>query len=86
MQEHYYQKYVGAPVMDISDQLTEGDILLQVENRFIGPAGKRLIHELEHQAGAEQKKYQHCGHTAQPPCQAEPEGALRHHPGTEMEQ
>ena len=85
MQENYDQQNVGGPVVNISDQLPEWNIVLQVQDGFIGPIGQGHINEFEHQAGTEQQKNQHCSHAPQTPGQAEPEGPLRNRPRPEMQ-
>jgi hypothetical protein len=55
--------------VDISDQLTEWNMVVQIEDGVIRPAGKRLIDKLEHQTGAKEQKYQYGSHAAKPPGQ-----------------
>ena len=57
-----------------------------MQDGIVGPVGKWLVHEFEHQAGTKEKKYQYSSHAAKPPGQGEPEGALRNNPGPEMQQ
>ncbi len=76
VQKDKNQQRIGAPVMNIANQLAKEHIVLQMNYRFIGAVGYRLIDKFEHQAGRKQHEYQHNGHPAKAPGQREPERAL----------
>ena len=69
MKEGHEQKPVCTPPVDVSDQLTEWNMVVQIHDGVIRSAGKRLIYKLEHQTGAKKQKYQYCSHAAKPPGQ-----------------
>ena len=86
MKKNDYQQGVAAPVVNIADQLTEVDSVLQMHDGFIGPVGYRLINKFEHQARDEKHANQDRRHPAQSPGQGESQSALRNHPRPKVQQ
>jgi hypothetical protein len=54
MQKSNDDKPIAAPVVDVSDQLSEKNMALEVKDGFIGFAWKRLINEFEQHSRPEQ--------------------------------
>ena len=71
-------------MVDISDELSERDSLLQMKNRLIGLFRKRLVNKFHQDTRSEQEKDQNHGHTAKTPGQGKSERTFRDGAGTEM--
>ena len=84
MEKDHDQKDIGAPVVNVADQLSEKDILLKMEDRLIGSSRKRLVSEFQQQSCPEQEKNQYQCHAAQSPCQGKVERAFRDLSGSEV--
>ena len=84
MQKSNDDKSIAAPVVDVSDQLSEKNMALEVKDGFIGLAWKRLINEFEQHSRPDQHCYQYDGHAAKTPCERESERAFRNPAGPEM--
>ncbi|MDZ7581780.1 MAG: hypothetical protein U5R30_14620 [Deltaproteobacteria bacterium] len=55
---------IGAPEMDVADELSEGQSRLQANQRIVGLGGKRLVGELQQDAGEKLQRHQHHGRAA----------------------
>ena len=54
VKENNNQKNICAPMMDVADELTKENVVLQVKDGLVGPVGNRLIDEFQHHARGEQ--------------------------------
>ena len=86
MQEDPKQQDVAAPVMDVADQLPEKNVVLEIEDGFIGPGRRRFVNKFKQDPGAEEQENQHCCHAAQPPGKGKTQGTIVHRPGPEMQE
>ncbi len=72
-------------MVNVADELSEQDVLLEMEDGLIGFVRKRLVNKFHQGSRSEQKKDQHHGHTAEAPGQGESERALRDGAGPEVQ-
>ena len=85
MQKDNDQNKVGAPMVDVSDQLSKENIPLEVKDGIIGFARKRLINEFEQHARPNQQEYQHDSHTPETPREGQSERSIRHGAGAKVQ-
>lgn len=85
MQKSNDDKPIAAPVVDVSDQLSEKNMALEVKDGFIGLAWKRLINEFEQHARPNQQEYQHDSHTPETPREGQSERSIRHGTGAKVQ-
>jgi len=62
--------------MDVPDQLSKQNLILEPHHGIVGSARKRLIKKLQQEARPDQQKNKNDRHAAQPPGQCEAEGAF----------
>ena len=72
VEQHDQQQQIGAPVMDVADQLAEINRILQMHDGVVSPVGNGLVDEFEHQARGKKHSDQHQRHAAEPPGKREP--------------
>jgi hypothetical protein len=85
MEKDNDQKKVGAPMVDVSDQLPKKNIPLEEKDGIIGFARKRFINEFEQHARTNQQEYQYDSHTPETPRERQLEGSIRHGPGPKVQ-
>ena len=64
VQEDHDQEEVAAPVVDVPDETSKENSILEDQNRFIGLVGKRNIKKLQHQSCPEKKHHKDKSHAA----------------------
>ena len=72
-------------MMDVPDQLSKENILLEVKDGIVGFPRERFVNEFEQQARSNQQGYQHDGHAAETPREGQSEGSIRHGAGAKVE-
>jgi hypothetical protein len=84
MKKNNNQQYIGAPVMNIADQLSKEHIALQMNNGLVSAVGNRLVNEFQHQSGGKQHAQQHHRHSAKTPGQRESQGGFLNASGAKV--
>ncbi len=64
-------------MVNVADELSEQDVLLEMEDGLIGFVRKRLVNKFHQGSRSEQKKDQHHGHTAEAPGKCKFQGLFR---------
>ena len=85
MKQRNQQQAIAAPVMQVADQLTEQDVVLQIKDGIVGFIRHRLVDELHHQTGSEKNSHQYDRHPPESPGQVKGQGSFRNRSGSEMQ-
>jgi hypothetical protein len=84
VQKGHEDEGVRAPVVNVPDQASEQDLVLKVQNRFIGLVREGLVNKLQENSSSQKEEHEHNRHAAQSPREGPAKRVFRDAPRPEV--